>query len=77
MNNLYIYIYIYILKHTHIHTHIYIYIYIIIYGQYMFMHMDMYKNITENYDIQTVLSFKIRQNIGKEVKSWVFIDDVT
>ena len=38
---------------------------------------DMYKNITENYDIQTVVSFNTRQNISKEVKSWVLIDDVT
>ena len=39
--------------------------------------MDMYKNITENYDIYTVASFKTCQNISKEAKSWVLIDDVT
>ena len=39
--------------------------------------MDMNKNITENYDIYTVASFKTGQNTSKEVKSWVLIDDVT
>ena len=39
-------------------------------------YMDMYKYITENYDIQTVVSFKTHENISKEVKSCMLIDDV-
>ena len=38
---------------------------------------NIYKNISENYDLQTVVSFKTCQNISKKVKSWVLIDNVT
>ena len=39
--------------------------------------MDMCKNITEHYDIQTVVSFKTCLNVSKEVKKWVLTDNVT
>ena len=33
--------------------------------------MDMYKNITENYDIQTALSLQNHQKTHKEVKGYL------